>query len=573
MGMPMIQMSSESNIPIEQSFKVFAGPGAGKTHWLVNHIKNVLTRSERLGKNRKIVCITYTNVAVGVILGRLGREAVQVEVSTIHSFLYKHIIKPYISFIASDYSLNLQKIDGHDDTILSSYSFLDKWKKATGQLRITDNTKIIKAIRDSRWRFDKSGDLIFRPSRPHKICKYNIKKDSYDEYSIKNTSYYEYKIMSWERGVIHHDDILFFSYQLICKYPFILKILRAKFPYFFVDEFQDTNPIQTEILKRIGQEETIVGVIGDQAQSIYDFQGAEPAQFRSFYLENMVSHKILENHRSSDQIVQFLNNIRQDFQQTSSGRQGQKPILIIGEVRTALNNVRDLCNNEEICCLSRDNITLSILKKISNIEHPGDNLLDELYKIDSNTERRDTVLACIRSLELSISKEYKEAIKILEKLDIVKRDRKQAIKYLKLLVDRYSDIKDMSLMDFYYFIKNNIDRSLSKFANGGIKKFYEQYAYEQLAVCVKMIDDNNLNRTIHKAKGDEFDNVFLILKDSKKLSFIFKPELDQDQEHRINYVAISRAKKRLFISVPSIDNIPKKHIDSISDFLDIVVLT
>jgi DNA helicase-2/ATP-dependent DNA helicase PcrA len=39
MGMPMIQMSSESNIPIEQSFKVFAGPGAGKTHWLVNHIK------------------------------------------------------------------------------------------------------------------------------------------------------------------------------------------------------------------------------------------------------------------------------------------------------------------------------------------------------------------------------------------------------------------------------------------------------------------------------------------------------------------------------------------------------
>jgi len=45
---------------IEHHFRVLAGPGAGKTHWLVNHIKEVLHNSERLQRSRKVACITYT---------------------------------------------------------------------------------------------------------------------------------------------------------------------------------------------------------------------------------------------------------------------------------------------------------------------------------------------------------------------------------------------------------------------------------------------------------------------------------------------------------------------------------
>jgi DNA helicase-2/ATP-dependent DNA helicase PcrA len=86
---------------------------------------------------------------------------------------------------------------------------------------------------------------------------------------------------------LDHDDVIFFSYQLIKNHPFILAILHAKFPYFFVDEFQDTNPIQVAILKLIGEKETIVGIIGDEAQSIYGFQGAEPKEFHSFILPNI----------------------------------------------------------------------------------------------------------------------------------------------------------------------------------------------------------------------------------------------------------------------------------------------
>ena len=118
-------INSDTKIPIENHFRVAAGPGAGKTHWLVNHINNILQTST-VRTDKKIACITYTNIAVDTILCRLGSEANQVEVSTIHSFLYKHIVKPYCSFLSTDFELNVEKLDGHDDTIVS-YRRTKEW--------------------------------------------------------------------------------------------------------------------------------------------------------------------------------------------------------------------------------------------------------------------------------------------------------------------------------------------------------------------------------------------------------------------------------------------------------------
>ena len=198
-------ITSDSLIPIEQHFRVSAGPGAGKTHWLINHIKNVQYTSSRLNRTRKIACITYTNIAVETILNRLSSSVDRVEVSTIHSFLYKHIVKPYVRFIANDYDLNVNKMDGHDDLILSNYSFLDELKQKTRQQRITNNAELIEAIASARWKFNNAGTLEVKPDYPRRI----------DNYSIKNETYFEYKKMTWVKGVLHHDDVLFFSYQLL----------------------------------------------------------------------------------------------------------------------------------------------------------------------------------------------------------------------------------------------------------------------------------------------------------------------------------------------------------------------
>ncbi len=72
---------------------------------------------------------------------------------------------------------------------------------------------------------------------------------------------------------MHHDDVLYFSWRLITEYPLYPWRFWFKFPYIFVDEFQDTNPIQALNTKNLAEKECIIGVIGDKAQSIYKFQG------------------------------------------------------------------------------------------------------------------------------------------------------------------------------------------------------------------------------------------------------------------------------------------------------------
>jgi len=537
-------ITSDSLIPIEQHFRVSAGPGAGKTHWLINHIKNVLYTSSRLYRTRKIACITYTNVAVETILNRLGSSADRVEVSTIHSFLYKHIVKPYAQFIADEYNLNVNKIDGHDDLIVSNYSFLDDLKQITRQQRIANNAELIEAIASARWRFNNTGTLEVKPDYPRRV----------DNYSIKNETYFEYKKMTWAKGVLHHDDVLFFSYQLLIKYPFILNVLRAKFPYFFIDEFQDSNPIQVKILALIGQEETKAGIIGDKAQSIYGFQGADASQFESFALNGLVDYKMADNRRSTNQIIDCLNIVRPNFVQNKFNNiDGDIPTIIVGNMKAALVKARELSMSDVVHTLSYKNIISNSMKIEMNSNIPTNNLLKNFSAIDSNKERQPLITACIKATEYAKHSRYKDALKELEKAFKEQKEnaKKEALKHLALLVSRYNDYCNGNLKDYHFFIHTNI-KGIPSFRAGNIQDFYTNQTYQQLAVCVNIIEDNSLHRTIHKSKGDEFDNVMLILEKEQDLNCLFSPNLNTNEDHRVFYVAMSRAKKRLFISTPTL---------------------
>lgn len=63
-----------------------------------------------------------------------------------------------------------------------------------------------------------------------------------------------------------------------------------------------------------------------------------------------------------------------------------------------------------------------------------------------------------------------------------------------------------------------------------------------------------IQKTIHKAKGDEFDNVMVCLDAEKALDFFLQPNLLNNESHRVYYVASSRAKERLFFSIPLLSN-------------------
>jgi len=547
---------------IDNHLKVSAGPGAGKTHWLVNHIKNVLHHSDKLSISKKVACITYTNIAVETILNRLGTSATQVEVSTIHSFLYKHIVKPYASFIAEEYNLNISKMDGHDETILSNYSFLTEWKQRTNQARIRDDNVVVEAFKKLQWIFDNE-ELHPRTPYPFRVAGY----------PIRNDSYMEYKKMTWEKGIIHHDDVLFFSYQVIKRFPFVAKVLSEKFPYFFIDEFQDSNPIQVQIFRELAQNSSAtIGVIGDMAQSIYGFQGADYTQFQSFSLPNIQEYELQENRRSSNEIITLLNKIRNDLAQTPIRNTSfTKPYIFVGDMISSLAQAQTICSSEKVYTLSRQNITSNAMKAQINGGQLNHRLLDELKEKDSNKDRSILIYSCIRAVSYAKENKFKDAIKELEKLHLEKDkqdNKKKSLEYLRVLLEDYQTYHETSLLEFSEFVKTNINKTISKVSGEKIKTFYENYTFKQLSLCVSIPEDMSLHKTIHKAKGDEFDNVLVVLQEESHIDFLVKPNLLKE-EHRVNYVAVSRAIDRLFISVPTLDEDKRELLEEYFEIQDI----
>ncbi|MCU4319608.1 MULTISPECIES: UvrD-helicase domain-containing protein [Acinetobacter] len=567
--MPITPIHSNTKLQnIEQHFKVLAGPGAGKTHWLVEHIKNVLHNSNRLGKIRKVACTTYTNIAVETILKRLGTSVEHVDVSTIHSFLYRHIVKPYANLIAHEYALNVAKLDGHDELYIS-YGKVNDWLTTTYQkylLSSSDNFKIITdALMDLQWQFDNQRNLILKPRKPWlgKISK-NV--------SIRNSSYIEYRKIYWNEGVIHHDDVLFFSHQIVERHPFVLKVLRSKFPYFFIDEFQDCNPIQLAILTKIGNEETIIGVIGDQAQSIYAFQGAEQGQLHSFNLTNMQEYEIANNKRSTIEIVSFLNGLRTDIiQHPDSQRNLFNPQLFIGDLSLCVQRASSICVYEKLNTLSRNNITSNALKIQIGAQGLDMYLFDKL-SVDGTSERRNLLSRSVKAIELTRENKFKDAIKEIRKSFIDEGDSvSKSLKYLSNLLREYDNFKDLTLTNFVDVIRRLSNKNVARLMRGNAKNFYDTYSYKQLALCVSIPEDMSLHKTIHKSKGDEFDNVLLVLDSESDLDFILNPDLVSNEEHRIKYVAVSRAKNRLFISVPTLSTSNRILLASKLDITDCVL--
>lgn len=98
---------------LQNHSKVYAGPGAGKTYFLVENIKNLITTNEIItnSKARKVLCITYTNAAVDEIRRRLERYVDYVEIYTIHGFIIEHIIKPFqndlINIMKHDFGISV----------------------------------------------------------------------------------------------------------------------------------------------------------------------------------------------------------------------------------------------------------------------------------------------------------------------------------------------------------------------------------------------------------------------------------------------------------------------------------
>lgn len=536
-----IIITSEQNISIDEPFKVCAGPGAGKTHWLINHIKNVVSNSRKLDVVKKVACITYTNVGIDTVNSRLNMGNDVVELCTIHSFLYANVVKPYVHLVAKDFGLELEDLVVIDDSNFKSEGIARIVLKHIGKSWL-DAKIYLKGLESAKWRYDNHKYIHYKPDYPQ------VYKTKSGNRYVGNDWYIGFKKWLWSNGYISFDDILYFSNVLLSNYPNIYKLIKARYPYIFVDEFQDTIPFVVDILTQLGKEEVIVGVVGDKAQSIYDFLGATVQQFDNFTVPGMQEYEIRGNKRSTKQIIDLLNIVRTDFSQDwLNGSEGMVPELLVGDMLTCYQQSIEKSGTDEIQSLAFQNVLANSMRKKNGVREV-ENILE--MDFDSNTERQMMIKALIKAVEYARMNDLRNA---WHQLDIINRDRSITIVVLRRLLDGYKDYKDGSLMDFYNFLMNDIFIKMPKIIGKSIKDFYKDHTYVDAALGVKYGDSNNKHKTIHKSKGEEFDNVFVILKEEKDIEFLLSPNLNGNNTHRVYYVAASRAIKRLFINVPTLN--------------------
>ena len=535
-----IIITSEQTIPIDEPFKVSAGPGAGKTHWLISHIKNVVSNSNKLDVVKKVACITYTNVGIDTITSRLNIGNDVVEVCTIHSFLYANVVKPYIHLVADDFELKLDELVVIDDSNFKSEGTAAFVLNRIGKSWL-DAKIYLKGLLRAMWRYE---NHEYKHYKPDYAQAYYLKSG---KRYVGNDWYMGFKRWLWSGGYISFDDILYFSYILLSRYPNIYMLIKAKYPYIFVDEFQDTIPFVVDFLIQLGNDGVIVGVVGDKAQSIYDFLGATVQQFDNFVVPGLQEYEIRGNRRSTKQIIELLNIIRTDFSQDwLNGAEGMMPELLVGDMLNCYQQSIEKSGTDEIQSLAFQNVLANSMRKKNGVREV-EKVLE--MDFDSNADRQMMIRALIKAVEYTRMNDLRNA---WHQLDIINRDRSITIVVLRRLLDGYKNYKDGSLMDFYNFLVNDLHVKMTKIIGKTIKDFYVNHTYADAALGMKYGDSNEKHKTIHKSKGEEFDNVFVILKDEDDIEFLLSPDLNGNNAHRVYYVAASRAIKRLFINVPTL---------------------
>ena len=123
--------------------------------------------------------------------------------------------------------------------------------------------------------------------------------------------YQAYQNRCHKASAMDFDDLLIKTYELLKLFPELLKKYQEKFQYILIDEYQDTNHIQYLIVKKLASKFMNICVVGDDAQSIYSFRGANIQNILNFKSDypNYTSYKLEQNYRSSSTIVEAANRI------------------------------------------------------------------------------------------------------------------------------------------------------------------------------------------------------------------------------------------------------------------------
>lgn len=276
---------------------VLAGAGSGKTTVLTYRIKNLIMNREVNPKN--ILVLTFTKAAAKEMEERfhgMMPKRNQVTFGTFHSVFLRILVKH------GGYSYkNIVSPRVQTDIIQRAATELDHYL-GSGFQECMDKTKeIILNI-----------ELI----KNHRIK--DVKEISEKELELKNMSadtawqfYQYYQNYMQQKHMIDFTDMLLLTYNLFKEKSDVLDYYRDLYRYIMVDEYQDTNPIQNDIIMLLAEPRNNLFCVGDDDQSIYGFRGAEPSIMLQFPKE-FEHAKVIQlplNYRCKENIVQASNRL------------------------------------------------------------------------------------------------------------------------------------------------------------------------------------------------------------------------------------------------------------------------
>lgn len=277
---------------------VIAGAGSGKTRVLTYKIAYLLEN----GYNPwNILALTFTNKAAREMKERIARQVGEQRarflwMGTFHS-VFSRILRAEASHIG--FTSQFTIYDSAD-----SKSLIRSIIKEMGLDEKTYKPGSVQA------RISNAKNHLVSPSG------YAANKEAYEgDLAAKMPAIRDIYSRYWERcrqaGAMDFDDLLVYTYILFRDFPDVLARYREQFRYVLVDEYQDTNYAQHSIVLQLTKENQRVCVVGDDAQSIYSFRGADIDNilyFTKIYPDTKV-FKLEQNYRSTQSILNAANEV------------------------------------------------------------------------------------------------------------------------------------------------------------------------------------------------------------------------------------------------------------------------
>ncbi len=542
---------------------ILAGAGSGKTRVLVTKVIYLI--KEKKISPSSIVMLTFTNKAATEMKERIGKQlggkANLGFVGTYHSFCVR-ILRQFWESAGLDKNFII-----YDDN--------------------DQKTLIKQIIQEKKLEKKTPGYFLYYISlaKNQMITPENFLENfKFHQAALVADVYYHYqKKLEKNRGV-DFDDLLIKTVYLLQKNDDVLEYYHNKYKYFLVDEFQDTNFVQYLLTKLLAERSKNVTVVGDFSQSIYSWRGADITNLKKFEKDfpGAKTFYLEENYRSTQKILDFAFNIisknsthpilhlftdnkpGEDVTFYQAGNEQEEAIYVAEEI-VRLISVNSQLEPPNFAILYRTNAQSRVLEEVL-LRYGMPYILVGGTRFYERKEIKD-VLAYLKllinpnesvSLE-RIKKLGKNRFEKFKKLYKETKDRLETYSTDEIIEKLFQNVDYLKLYDVedeedFSRLENIKELKSVAVSFPKLMDFLEQVALveSEYSQHEKETKDNRrlVLMTLHQAKGLEFDHVFIVGVEEGLLphSRSIDDQFQLEEERRLFYVGITRAKKALYIT-------------------------